>query len=84
MIGGKWRNPLDVMVWPDAGRLTSVIIDQTGLLHGFSGTDCLSYDNAHRDEARSLNASPVSVSKPKSYRWNVGGVANTIEQASDT
>lgn len=53
MTGGEWRSPIDVMVWPDAGRLTSAIIDQEGTLHAFSGTDCLSYLSARHDEAMS-------------------------------
>jgi hypothetical protein len=56
MIDGKWRSPLDVLVWPDAGRLTSVIVDNSGLLHGFSATDCVSYVNAQRDESMSAHA----------------------------
>ncbi len=56
MIDGYWRSPIDVMVWPDAGRLTSVVIDQEGLLHAFSATDCISYVNAQHDQAMSARA----------------------------
>ena len=56
MINGEWRSPMDVMMWPDAGRLTSVVIDPEGILHGFSGTDCVSYVNAQHDEAMSARA----------------------------
>jgi len=55
-IAEEWRSPMDVMVWPDAGRLTSVVIDQAGILHAFSATDCLSYLNARHDEAMSARA----------------------------
>jgi hypothetical protein len=44
------------MVWPDAGRLTSVVIDQVGLLHAFSATDCVSYVKAQHDQAMSAHA----------------------------
>lgn len=53
MIEGEWRSPMDVIMWPDAGRLTSVVIDSEGILHGFSGTDCVSYVYAQHDEAMS-------------------------------
>lgn len=52
-IDEDWRSPIDVMVWPDAGRLTTVVIDDVGILHGFSATDCISYVNAPHDEAMS-------------------------------
>ncbi len=55
-IGEEWRSPMDVMVWPDAGRLTSAVIDQEGILHAFSATDCVSYVNAPHDEAMSARA----------------------------
>jgi hypothetical protein len=55
-IDEEWRSPMDVMLWPDAGRLTSVVIDQAGILHAFSATDCLSYLNARHDEAMSARA----------------------------
>ena len=38
-VNGEWRSPMDVMVWADAGRLTTVAIDLEGLLHAFSATD---------------------------------------------
>jgi hypothetical protein len=47
---------MDVMVWPDAGRLTSTVIDQDGLLHAFSATDCVSYLSAQHDQAMSARA----------------------------
>jgi hypothetical protein len=55
-IKEEWRSPMDVMVWPDAGRLTSAVVDQSGILHAFSATDCLSYVNARHDEALSARA----------------------------
>jgi hypothetical protein len=51
--GGNWRSPVDVMIWPDAGRMTSVVIDASGLLHAFSATDCLNYTTAFHDQALS-------------------------------
>lgn len=52
-IGGDWRSPMDVMIWPDAGRMTSVVIDPNGFLHAFSATDCLNYTTAPHDQALS-------------------------------
>jgi hypothetical protein len=52
-IGGDWRSPMDIMVWPDAGRMTSVIIDPNGYLHAFSATDCLKYTTAPNAQALS-------------------------------
>ena len=52
-IRGEWRSPTDVMVWPDAGRMTSVILDDKGILHAFSSTDCLYYSKAYQDQAMS-------------------------------
>jgi hypothetical protein len=50
---GDWRSPIDVMIWPDAGRMISVIIDPSGFLHAFSATDCLNYTTARNDQALS-------------------------------
>ena len=52
-IAGDWRSPMDVMIWPDAGLMTSVVIDANGILHAFSATDCLNYTTASHDQALS-------------------------------
>ena len=52
-ITGDWRSPNDVMIWPDAGRMISVLIDIEGMLHAFSATDCLNYTTAVHDQALS-------------------------------
>jgi hypothetical protein len=52
-INGDWLSPMDVMIWPDAGRMTSVVIDPYGYLHAFSATDCLNYTTASHDQALS-------------------------------
>jgi hypothetical protein len=54
-ILGDWRSPIDVMIWPDAGRMSSVLIDSIGTLHAFSATDCLSYTTAVHDQALSAH-----------------------------
>jgi hypothetical protein len=56
MIDRRWLSPMDVMVWPDAGRLTSVIIDSFGKLYAFSATDCLSYVTAENEKAISARS----------------------------
>lgn len=52
-IANEWRSPVDVMIWPDAGRMTSVVIDDDGILHAFSATNCLNYTTAPQDQAMS-------------------------------
>ncbi|UCD99283.1 MAG: hypothetical protein JSV42_00735, partial [Chloroflexota bacterium] len=54
-INEAWRSPNDILVWPEGGRLTSVVIDQSGMLHAFSATDCLSYTEARFDQAMSAH-----------------------------
>src|SRR5690606_25464358 len=53
---GQWQTPLDVMLWPAAGNQTTVVVDEMGTLHAFSGTNCLSYVAAQRGLAHSGQA----------------------------
>lgn len=55
-IDGVWKEPIDILVWPDAGRLTAVVTDPSGLLHAFSTTNCLSYVYARQTEAMNAKA----------------------------
>lgn len=49
--GARWIVPVDVLTWPAAARLTSVVMDRTGRMHAFSGTTCLSYVYADHQNA---------------------------------